>query len=80
MKSEWDMGFGDYHSNLNQFSGVWHHKENNSIKITILKILLNNFGDKQFYFTYIDCLGVEYVISLKELYSNFERIVKFNIE
>lgn len=80
-ESAWDFGgFGDYHSHLNQFSGVWMHNKHNSVKISITKILLNVFGDKQFYFTYQDSLGSEFVISLKDLTDNFTLIKKFNIE
>lgn len=59
------------------FGNIKKHKD---IKITILNILLNTFGDRLFYFTYRNNLSVEYVISIKELEMNFDRIVKFNIE
>ena len=80
MESAWDFGFGDYHTHLNQFSGIWQNKKHKSIKITILKMLLNTFGDRQFYFVYQDSLGTEFLISLKDLEDNFIRITKFNIE
>ena len=43
-------------------------------------MLLNTFGDRQFYFVYQDSLGTEFLISLKDLEDNFIRITKFNIE
>lgn len=71
-------GLRDYRETFKEFQGLWQHNDTigmEDIKVTIYieQLLVNDYGDKQFYFTYKDREGHSIVISYTDLLNNFTK-------